>query len=224
MLTRLAVNKLLHVTLAGAAARASPNIFGEFTPRALGAGFFRLIFRQRGMSTLLDVFTLTTPLLDRIDAFYFRFLRRIIKIPASYISRVTNHTVWAQANYPKKPSEFILKTEQKLILRTFQAPREDPMHNVLFASGFRDRVNLQGRRRGRPTPTWLQTIPKRRYQAVSNHTAPQLFFANIARHRPSGDSFVELAPMRARERARPSQKSPKCRSWCPQLIYLLLCS
>ena len=151
----------------------------------------------------LDVFTLTTPLLDRIDAFYFRFLRRIVKIPASYISRVTNHTVWAQANYPKKPSEFVLKTEKKLILRTFQAPREDPMHNVLFASGFRDRINLQGRRRGRPTPTWLQTIPYRHYQAVSNHTAPQIFFANIARHHPNGDSFVELAPICARERARP---------------------
>ena len=79
----------------------------------------------------LDVFSLTTPLLDRIDAFYFRFLCRIIKIPASYLSRVANHTVWAQAHYPKKPSEFILKTEKKLILRTFQAPREDPMHNVL---------------------------------------------------------------------------------------------
>ena len=151
----------------------------------------------------LDVFTLTTPLLERIDAFYFRFLRRIIKIPASYISRVTNHTVWAQANYPKKPSEFILKMEKKLILRTFKAPREDPMHNVLFASGFRDRINLQGRRRGRPTPTWLQVIPYRHYQVVTNHTAPQIFFSNIARHHPDGDSFVELAPMRARERARP---------------------
>ena len=74
------------------------------------------------------------------------------------------------------------------------------MHNVLFASGFRDRINLQGRRRGRPTPTWLQVIPYRHYQAVTNHTAPQVFFSNIARHHPDGDSFVELAPMRKRAR------------------------
>ena len=151
----------------------------------------------------LDVFILTTPLLDRIDAFYFRFLRRIIKIPASYISRVTNHTVWARAHYPKKPSEHIPKTEKKPILRTFQDPKEDPMLHVLFASGFRDRINLPGRRRGRPTPTCSQIIPYKHYRAIWNHTATQIFFANIAKHHPDGDSFVELAPMRARERARP---------------------
>ena len=47
----------------------------------------RQIFQSVFIGTLiygLDTLSLTTPQLQRVDAYYFRFLRRICKIPASY--------------------------------------------------------------------------------------------------------------------------------------------
>ena len=58
----------------------------------------RQIFQSVFIGTLiygLDALSLTTPQLQRVDAYYFRFLRRICKIPASYYSRVTNHRLEA---------------------------------------------------------------------------------------------------------------------------------
>ena len=51
----------------------------------------------------LDALTLTDKNLDRINAFFLRFLRRIVGIKASYYSRVSNHVVWRTANYSKQP-------------------------------------------------------------------------------------------------------------------------
>ena len=155
------------------------------------------IFQSVFIGTLiygLDTLSLTTSRLQRVDAYYFRFLRRICKIPASYYSRVTNHTAWRQAGYPQRPSDRIHKLERELIAQVFQAPDTDPMHNVVFAA-FRD-----GRRRGRPTAHWADTVCRRHYVDLfsqTDHTADRhRVYALIARQ------ISEQAPMRDR-RARP---------------------
>ena len=52
----------------------------------------------------LDALTLTTPHLKRIDAYYIRFLRRVIGIKASFYSRIPNTEVYNRAQRPKLPS------------------------------------------------------------------------------------------------------------------------
>ena len=65
------------------------------------------IFRTTFVPTLcygLDALTLTDPNLRRIDAWYNKFLRRIIGIKATYWSRISNWSVWNQAHRPQLPS------------------------------------------------------------------------------------------------------------------------
>ena len=97
----------------------------------------------------MDALTLTDKHLDRIDAFFLRFLRRIVGIKASYYSRVSNHVVWRAANYSKKPSERLHKIQYKMLKEVFAADIDKPLHNVVFASTFRDRIRVSGRKRGR---------------------------------------------------------------------------
>ena len=52
----------------------------------------------------LDALTLTTPHLKRIDALNIRFLRRVVRVKASYYSRIPNVEVYEQAHRPRLPS------------------------------------------------------------------------------------------------------------------------
>ena len=69
----------------------------------------------------LDALTLADKNLDRIDAFFLRFLSRIVGIKASYYSRVSNEVVWRTANYPKKPSDRLHKIQYKILTEVFAA-------------------------------------------------------------------------------------------------------
>ena len=93
------------------------------------------IFQPTFLPTLtygLDALTLTDKYLARVDAYYSRFLRRIVNIKASYYSGVTNHSVWRIAGYPKKPSFFFKKSQSKLLEDVFFAQPEEPIHHVFF--------------------------------------------------------------------------------------------
>ena len=57
--------------------------------------------------------------MDRIDACFLRFLRRIVGSKASCYSRVSNHVVWRTANYPKKPSDRLHKIQYKMLTEVF---------------------------------------------------------------------------------------------------------
>ena len=109
----------------------------------------------------LDALTLTDKNLDRIHAFFLRFLKRIVGIKASYYSRVSNHVVWRTANYSKKPSERLHKMQYKMLKEVFFADIDNPLHNVVFASAFRDRIRVTGRKRGRKKAYWVETTTLR---------------------------------------------------------------
>ena len=109
------------------------------------------IFQSVFIPTLiygLDTMTLTEKHLARIDAYYIRFLRRVVNIKASYYSRIPNHTVWRTANYPRKPSSFLNTAQIKMIDAVFNADPSEPIHHVVFSSAYRDRIIVTGRRRG----------------------------------------------------------------------------
>ena len=156
----------------------------------------------------LDALTLTDKHLDRIDAFFFRFLRRIVGIKASFYSRVSNNVVWRTANYSKRPSERMHKMQYKMLKEVFFADLDNPLHNVVFASAFRDRIRVTGRKRGRKKAYWVETTTLRFFKDRRNlarvEVGPHCPYSSIYRDLASS----EQAPMRAphRLRARRQQK------------------
>ena len=164
------------------------------------------IFQSVFIPTLifgLDTLTLRDKQLARIDAYYFRFLRRVVNIKASYYSRISNHTVWRTANYPSKPSSFLYKAQQKLLEAVYATDLSEPLHNVVFTSVYKDRIISTGRRRGMKMPYWIEITTQRHYK---NHwqvnpgkgiLGPHQVYATINRDLKS--SF-ERAPKRARQK------------------------
>ena len=150
----------------------------------------------------LDHLTLTDKQLKRIDAYYYRFLRRSIGIKASYYSRISNNTVWEQALKPHRPSERLHKAQHKVMKEVYNAPMEDPMHSVVFASCHKDRILYQGRRRGMQFPYWIEVTAKRYYPGLLDHNArnPHELYLKISRELRKPN--LETAPKCARSRAR----------------------
>ena len=91
--------------------------------------------------------------IKRIDAFYLKFLRRLVNIKASYYSRISNHVVWKTAGYPIKPSYFLLNSQYKILSEVFHTDSSMPLHHVVFNSACRDRIIVKGRRRGWKKPS-----------------------------------------------------------------------
>ena len=154
----------------------------------------------------LDAFTLTTPQLKRLNGFFFGDLRRVIGIKAAYFSRITNHTVWYQAGYPRRPSDLLLKLERKCMSRVYQTAPHEPVYSVVFQEPYKDRIKQQGRRRGRQIAYWAETTARRHFKEIYDHSAsghsifgPHFKYALVARHL----RVLEPAPMRAIPRAGP---------------------
>lgn len=133
----------------------------------------------------LEALSLTTPHLKRIDAFYYRFLRRAINIKASYYSHIPNSDVYAQAGHPRKPSDYLKASQLKMLKEVYSLPQDSPIHNVVFCSAYRDRILTQGRRRGMQIPYWLESTTKRHYPELwTNHNAassPNFKYVVLAR-------------------------------------------
>ena len=124
------------------------------------------IFQSTFIPTLIfgvDTLTLTDKQVARVDAYYFRFLRRIVNFKASYYSRITNNVVWRTANYPRKPSSFLHNAQHKLLVALFHSTIDDPFHNVVFNSAYTDRIIVTGRRRGMKMPYWIEIATQRHY-------------------------------------------------------------
>ena len=153
----------------------------------------------------LDAITLTTPLLKRVDAFYYRFLRRVVGVKASYYSRITNQEVWNKANQPRLPSETLHKLQLNMMREVFTQPRTEITHSVVFGSAYKDRTLSQGRRRGMQFPYWIEVMCKRYFprEFSADHTAlgPHFKYSQIAKL--MREPFFGLAPKRADTRARP---------------------
>ena len=151
----------------------------------------------------LDTLTLQDKHIKRLDAFYLRFLRRIIGIKASYYSRINNHVVWRKAGYPRKPSSFIHNAQSKLLRQVFLSNPKDPFHHVVFSPGYKDRIQSMGRRRGGKVPYWIEVTTQRHFKTLWDQNpgrgilGPNHVYTSILRalRIPFG-----AVPMRARTR------------------------
>ena len=114
----------------------------------------------------LDSFTLTTPQITRIDAYYIKFLCRIVGIKAFYYSRIPNTEVYNRGARPKLPSEFISVAQFKMMYEVFTFPRREVHHSVVFSSAHTNRMLHQCRPRGMQFPYWLEVMSKQYFPAT----------------------------------------------------------
>ena len=99
----------------------------------------------------LDTLTLEVKHLKTIDAWYFQYLRRAMGIKSSYYSHITNKTVWEQAGRPTLPSQTLTSLQLTQLARVIATPPQDPLHNVVFSPGYKDRIRFtKSVRRGHP--------------------------------------------------------------------------
>ena len=93
----------------------------------------------------------------KLDAFQARCLRQILRIPPSFVSRVTNEHVLRQANCVKL-SRVLQQRQLQLLARIAQLPSEDVMRKCVFRNGSFQLTLSSARRRGRPRHTWATEV------------------------------------------------------------------
>ena len=108
----------------------------------------------------LETIQLTKSELSKIDAFQMKGLRRILKIPSTYIDRTqTNDVVLQKANetgtHTQRLSESWKEQKLKLLGHILRADHSDPLRQVLFESGTNIPRYHIIRRSGRPKLDWL---------------------------------------------------------------------
>ena len=104
----------------------------------------------------------------RIDGFQARCLRKILKIPHSYYSRISNQTVLEIA--AKVPlSEKIQQQQFKYMEKIAARSGDDPARLCVFEPGSENFKEQTGTRsRGRPRTTWRSSVCKAWSEEVGN--------------------------------------------------------
>ena len=94
----------------------------------------------------------------RLDGFYARALRRIFRIPASFVSRVSNQQVFQKAGV-KPLSEQLLHRQLLLLGKCARAPVGDHLRaNVFIDDSTQPCVGHYIRRVGRPRQDWTSEV------------------------------------------------------------------
>ena len=95
--------------------------------------------------------------LKRLDGMYCKGLRKILKIPAAYFSRISNETVLQQAGQPRARA---LLLEQQLLLygEIVRLPDESILRRSILISGSMRPAHFNFHRRGRPRHNWHDQV------------------------------------------------------------------
>ena len=100
---------------------------------------------------------LNKALLHKLDGFFARCLRQILKISHSYISRVSNKYVLQQFRAPAL-SSILLQRQLLLFGEIARLPNEDVVRQTVFHEDGIDIKLALDKRRGRPRKIWNQEI------------------------------------------------------------------
>ena len=94
----------------------------------------------------------------RLDGFYARCLRRILGIPAAYISRVSNAEVFSRAG-TKPLTTQLLRHQIRLLGRVGRSPKDSPMRrHTLIGDTAQPQIGRYVRRVGRPRQDWTSMV------------------------------------------------------------------
>ena len=121
--------------------------------------YFESIVMSKLLYGLSSVW-LVTAQKRRLDGFYARCLRRLLHIPSSYISRVSNACVLSRAGV-RPLSEQLLHRQLLLLGRVARSPDGSTMRiNTFRDGGVQPQIGHFIRRRGRPRQDWTTELLK----------------------------------------------------------------
>ena len=137
----------------------------------------------------LETIHLTQSLRKKLDAFHLRGLRRILKLPTTYIDkRNTNARVYelaSQAAFPNQPTKKVKPFSQELDGRRarlaghiLRAPNSDLLRQVSCQPDSAEPINIGRRRVGHPRQQWLFRSNEIIHNRIS-HTEDPFQFNNI---------------------------------------------
>ena len=115
----------------------------------------------------------------RMDGFQARCLRRIMRIPNAYYSRISNKTVLERACL-RPISERVLEQQMLTMGRIARGDLGAQVRNALLQQDSIQLTPLSGTRRvGRPRLTWRETVHKHCVQAAGRRLTPVTQAASI---------------------------------------------
>ena len=130
----------------------------------------------------IPALTLEDKHLQKLDSWFFRYLRRVLGVKASYYSRISNQAVWLKANRPLLPSQLVLSQQLSQLVTSINAPHNDPIHHVAFSPGYKDRVGIQkNSKRGPPPPHWLGLVSFKAMEFFTKDVTSQPDYSSLLR-------------------------------------------
>ena len=109
---------------------------------------------QYGLSTIW----LVTAQRRRLDGFHARCLRKILRVPSAYVSRVSNAAVLEKGG-AQSFSRQLLRKQLLLLSKIAMAPEGSPLRNSTFIPGtLLPQVGRYVRRVGRPWQDWCTVV------------------------------------------------------------------
>ena len=95
---------------------------------------------------------------DRLNSFHVQCLRKICRIPCSYVSRVPNRSVLEHTG-EHDLSKDLLERQKKLYKGIAALPEEHPLRRLTCkAKSNRPRIWDENRARGRPKQQWAPSV------------------------------------------------------------------
>ena len=106
----------------------------------------------------LNALLLNTAEQRKLDAFHVRCLRKVLRIPHSYVSRISNETVLTQAGM-KNLSKLLLNRQLDLMRNLALRNDSDILRQSVFKPGsFELKLPHGPKKRGRPKKLWAHVM------------------------------------------------------------------
>ncbi len=146
----------------------------------------------------LESLELSSGLLNHVNAFQLKGLRRILGLKTTYVDRNnSNKKVFEEANNIANPknkqdknvktfSQYIHKQQHKLLAHTIRADATDPLRQCIFSENTDLPYEHDKRRVGRPRNNWTNEVYKRLvrvnlpYSIEELKKNPKPYFVKIA--------------------------------------------
>ena len=132
---------------------------------------------------------LTTAELDRLDSFYCRCLRRILRIPPAYVSRVLNAEVYSQTG--RRPVRTRLLLQQLMLYgHVVRLPNDDVLCLVLIRPDDVRPVNFNFKLRGGQRVSWVEKVFDHAVKVVDGLPVLRILSADRAKWKQAVARYV----------------------------------
>ena len=149
--------------------------------------FFHSLVVSKLLYGLSSMWLVTTQR-RRLDGFYARCLRRILRVPCAYMSRISNAIVFARAGV-RPFSDQLMGRQLQLLGKVARSLDESPERRDTFTPGtLQPQIGSNVRRVGRPRQDWTNQLLKVGCERMGRET-----FGNLLADRSLGaqQRFIE---------------------------------